>query len=91
MLFDLTVERGLKIFRYCYLGWILLSFLISMFWSDNIASLYVDAPLGLRLFPKFFLSLAYLVLFIPVLFVVIGCGIVTIIFVAHNCRNKDSR
>jgi hypothetical protein len=89
-LFNLTADGGLKIFRYCYLGWILLSFLIAMFWSDNIACLYVDAPLWSQKIPSFFLSLAYMDVFIPALLAVAGYGFVTIIYVAHKCRSKDS-
>lgn len=80
----ITTENGFILFGQFYLLWLIISFLISVFWSDNIAFLYNDLPFYLRRLSKIFLSLAYLSFVVPSIVFVIGYGLVIIIFIIRN-------
>ncbi len=80
-------EKRLLFAQRIYFVWIFLSMLISAFYNKDIASLYFDLPVCLKNLPRFVISEAYLIFFVPALTVAITGGIAGIIFVGVQNKN----
>ncbi len=80
-------KKRLLFARRIYFVWIFFSVLISLFWSKNIAALYFDLPEYFNKAPRFLVSEAYLIFFVPALIAAIAGGTAGIIFVLKQYKS----